>query len=376
MCIQTLSILVTDEWTGPGDSFAGRVAVRHGRSTKIAFVGNFKYNLGASNVLLGYIQTGVSLGYDIRPSEFGYIDETIRASVPVAERDWRPDLMVILYESYPFLSPTDIEAICVTIPRDRRVLIDVDGKYCPPISTEGDTNHPVQGSYTEWTDLFNSLSDIILQPALRSSTTVNTKKFLFYGVQPEVYLECPHKDFDFLYVGTNWFRWKTLTGLIKALNSIRNYVRRIAVVGQYWTGDAMPNFASATYSDPDFFSTYTVELYPPAPYGAVEATMSRALINPVLIRPSLNALNLVTPRMFETFMADTVPVMQKDLTDNALTLYGDKVEPLCLSDDPASDILRITKEYPYFRKIVGDIRNRLIDEHSYAIRLKELTSFV
>lgn len=59
----------------------------HQKGVKIAFVGNFKYNLGASNVLLGYVRTGHALGHDIRASELGYIDDTIRASVPVPTRN-------------------------------------------------------------------------------------------------------------------------------------------------------------------------------------------------------------------------------------------------------------------------------------------------
>ncbi len=342
---------------------------------KIAFVGNFKYNLGASNVLLGYVQTGSALGYDIRASELGYVDDTIRASVRVADKGWQPDLMVIVYESYPFLSTADIDAICAAAPRSRRVLIDVDGKYCPPISIMGDTNHPTSDSHATWVGLFDSLSDTILQPVLTLPVSRDIHRFLFYGVARNIYLRQRAKDFDLLYVGTNWYRWDVITDLIEALRPIRQRLRRIAIVGQYWSGNTMPNFPDATYSDPEFFRRHAVEVHPPAPYGDVETTMSRGLINPILIRPVLNGLHLATPRMFETFVADTVPAIQKELSDNALTLYGEDAQALCLSDDPASDILRILDDYAHFQRLSHDIRERLMAEHSYHVRLAELLEF-
>ncbi len=149
---------------------------------KIAFVGNFKYNCGSSNALLGYIKAGPALNCDVRVSDLGYVDSVIRSSVPVANRDWQPDLLIIVYESYPFLSVDDIEEICSFVPRSKRIIIDPDGKYLRPFSIIGDSNHPTPDSYDNWTKLYDSLTDTILQPYIGKKKGKNVYPFLYFGI--------------------------------------------------------------------------------------------------------------------------------------------------------------------------------------------------
>src|SRR3989338_10825680 len=87
---------------------------------KIAFVGNYQYNCGSSNALLGYVRAGEAMNCDVRVSDFGYIDKIIITTIPVANKTWRPDLLVIVYESYPFLSEAKISRICSSTPRSKR----------------------------------------------------------------------------------------------------------------------------------------------------------------------------------------------------------------------------------------------------------------
>lgn len=131
---------------------------------KIAFVGNFQFNCGSSNTLLGYVRAGRAFGIDVRASEFGCIDDVIRTAIPVASKDWDVDLLVIVYESYPFLSESDIDLICKIVSRKKRILIDPDGKYLKPALSGADTNHPT--------------ADVILQPFLGSS-------FLYFGMDSQ-----------------------------------------------------------------------------------------------------------------------------------------------------------------------------------------------
>ena len=140
---------------------------------KIAFVGNFKYNCGSSNALLGYIKAGPALNCDVQVSDFGYLDRVIQSSVPVANRDWQPDLLIIVYESYPFLSENDIEEICSFVPRSKRIIIDSDGKYLRPVFGINDSNHPTPDSYDNWTKLYDSLADTILQPYIGKKKAKN-----------------------------------------------------------------------------------------------------------------------------------------------------------------------------------------------------------
>src|SRR4030067_3490657 len=255
---------------------------------KIAFVGNFEYNCGSSNTILGYIRAGKTLGYDIRVSDFGNADKTIRNSIPIASKNWKPDLMVIIYESYPFLSNETIERICSYIPRSKRILIDPDGKYLPPISTENDTNHPTKDSYKYWTNLYDSLSDIVLQPCINMPHKANIKKFFYFGIGTKTTeIKKQHKDFELAYVGNNWYRWHDIEWLVKITSSIRSILKRIALIGQFWSGEVMEEFKETTYSEPELLQKNQIEVYEPAPYGQVEKAMGRSYLHPIFIRPIL-----------------------------------------------------------------------------------------
>lgn len=343
---------------------------------KIAFVGNYEYHCGSSNTLLGYIRAGKKLNYDIRPSEFGYIDNVIRSSVPIADKTWQPDLLVIVYESYPFLSKEHIAQICSKVPRSKRIIIDPDGKYSPPVSHNNDTNHSTSDSYEFWTNLYDSLSDIILQPVFGKMKSKNVQSFLFFGIDNNLpnFSEKP-KDFDLLYVGNNWHRWHDIEWLIKILSPIRSRLEKIALIGRYWDGEIMEEFKEATISDPKLLGKNNTEVHESVPYGQVEKAMSRGKLNPIFIRPLLKKLGFVTPRMFETVLADTIPLIPTYFK-HATDLYGEDIKQFMLSDDnPNGDILRILRNYENNRKIVKNIRKNLKERHSYELRLRQLLQY-
>lgn len=343
---------------------------------KIAFVGNYEYHCGSSNTLLAYIKAGKKLNHDIRPSEFGYIDNIIRSSVPIADKTWQPDLLVIVYESYPFLSEEQIAQICSKVSRSQRIIIDQDGKYSPPVSYNNDTNHPTSGSYEFWINLYNSLSDIILQPLVGKMKSKNVQSFLFFGIDNNLpdFSQQP-KDFDLLYVGNNWYRWHDIEWLIKILSPIRSRLEKIALIGRYWDGEIMEEFKEATISDPKLLEKNNIEVHESTPYGQVEKSMSGGKLNPIFIRPVLRKLEFVTPRMFETILADTVPLIP-GYFKNASDLYGEDIKQFILSDDhPGEDILKILKNYEDNRRIVKNIRKDLKEKHSYELRLKQLLQY-
>jgi len=342
---------------------------------KIAFVANFQYNCGSSNTLLRYYQAGEKLGYDVRVSEFGYIDDIVSSAVPVANRQWQPDLFVIVYESYPFLSPEDLNQIYKQIPRSKRIVIDPDGKYLKPVQSKDDTNHETPDSYKYWTELYDSLSDTVLQPFLGSTTTKNVKPFLYFGMGNIIQeTDQSQKDFDLLYVGNNWYRWNDILWLTEAIAPIRNRLKRVALIGQHWSDKVMDGYEKATYSEPAFLKRNHIETFDSTPYGHVEETMSRGLLHPVLVRPILNEFHFVTPRMFETFVADTIPLIPVYFT-HAAKLYGNAINQLTLSGNPASVIINILDNYDKYKKLTRDIRETLKIKHSYEKRLAQLLEF-
>lgn len=348
------------------------------RAYKIGFVGNYQYHCGSSNTLLGYVKAGRDLNCDIRVSEFGYIDKTIKSAIPVAKRDWQPDLLVIVYESYPFLSNETIDEICTFIPPSKRILIDPDGKYSEPCSIENDSNHPTPNSYNYWTSLYDSLSDVILQPFVGKETKNknNVHSFLYFGMDNKLPdFHRVKKEFDLLYVGNNWYRWKDVERLITKVSSIRSHLKRIGIIGRYWNKEVMSGYEEATTSDLNFLEQNQIIVKKSAPYGQVEKFMSRGLLNPIFVRSILYKLKLITPRMFETLNADTVPLIPTYFT-YAKDLYGEKIHQLMLTDNPANDILKIINNYQYYENLSKEIREILRFKHSYEIRIKQLLQFI
>lgn len=346
-------------------------------SLKIAFVGNYEYYCGSSNTLLGYIKAGKKTGHDVRASEFGYIDNIIRSKVPIADRSWRPDLMVIVYESYPFLSAEQIMEICSKVPRSKRVILDPDGKYSLPVFYNNDTNHNTQESYKLWTGLYDSLSDVILQPLINKPSSKKVKSFPFFGADANLpSFNNQPKNYDLLYVGNNWYRWYDIEWIVKSLEPIRPSLKKIALVGRYWDDEVMEEFKEATVSDPKLLEKNGIEIRKSAPYGQVEKTMSEGKLNPVFIRPIFKKLGFLTPRMFETFLANTIPLLPSYF-ESALDIYGENVKNLIISNNnPCGDILRILENYEENIKIVRNVREYLIEKHSYESRMRQLLEYI
>ena len=78
--------------------------------------------------------------------------------------------------------------------------------------------------------------------------------------------------------------------------------------------------------------------------------------------------------MFETFTADTIPFILKYFT-HAKELYGNEIDKLTLSDNPACKIMNILDNYDKYRKLTKDIRETLNTKHSYEKRLTQLLGF-
>lgn len=326
---------------------------------KIAFIGNYQYSCGSSNTLLGYIKAGKVLGHDIRVSEFGFIDRIIRETIPVAKKSWIPDILAILYESYPFLEEKVLDEIRFRIPRTKILVIDPDGRYAE----------------TKWKNLYESLTDIVLQPTLNKISEKKVNKFIYYGIDTENdFLEIK-KDLDFLYLGNNWYRWKDIRDFINSITSIRYRLKKVALMGNYWGNKTMKGFKRATTSDPAFLKRNNVKIIKPPDYGKVEESMSRALINPIYVRSRFYKLKFVTPRMFETFAANTVAVIPKNFK-HAVKLYGEDASKLVISNISKDKILNILDNYQEYLNLCKKIRSKLTKEHSYKVRLNELIKFV
>jgi hypothetical protein len=338
---------------------------------RIGIAGRFLWHSGSSHALLGYVRAGERLGFDVRASLLGEVDKLVRSKVPTASPDWSPDLMVLVCEER-FMTDEARQQLDVVCPRSRRVLIDPDGRYSPLTAFGNDANHPSAESRDEWVADFDSLSDVILQPSL-GDPAPGTQRFLYFGI--DVHRDRPvaaaGKPFDIVYVGNNWYRWHDMVWLVNGLAPVRSRGARIAVFGQWWTGEPAPGCESQTASEAGFLAGHGVETFPSAPFDDVERTMGLGRLSPILIRPVLAALQLATPRMFETFAADTVPMLPPSFR-YARALYGDRVDPLLLPDDPAAAVAEMLEHPDDCVALAKEIRAALAREHTYEVRLTQL----
>lgn len=286
--------------------------------------------------------------------------------------------MVFAFETYQFLNPEAVAHIERVVPRSRRVVIDQDGMYSDTIRVGSDTNHPTPQSHESWSSLFERLTDTVLQPCLEA-TTPGVQPFLYFGFDaPDrsgIHSE-PTKLYDITYVGNNWYRWHDVVQFLEAIAPTRSQFGRIALFGKWWHGAGLAGSEEHTYSDPDFLRTHEVDVFPAVAFDQVVPTMSLGRVNPVFIRPVLNALNLVTPRMFESFVAQTVPLLPADFR-GAKSLYGANAELLQLHSgfSTAERVLEILTQYAKYRDISREISAELARLHSYEVRLEQLLGF-
>jgi hypothetical protein len=182
-----------------------------------------------------------------------------------------------------------------------------------------------------------------------------------------------------VYVGSNWFRWGPMQRVLRSLQPIRDRVGRIRLVGHDWLGAPWwiePSLRGEAYgTDPVLLESLGVEVCPPVPIDRVVPTMSRALWNPVLARPTFNHLRLVHPRLFETPAAGTIPLFDLDEA-HVKELYGESALELVLGEAPTDRIVDVLERPQHYAATVARVRRHLAQHHSYDVRLQELMSLV
>jgi hypothetical protein len=275
----------------------------------------------------------------------------------------------------------DFVRLVSNVPRERRVVIDCDGKYNEAISIVGDYNHPDQEASRQWIDICDSLSDKIYQPTFHPLPP-NVRTFFFHAYNPgwEVPLDFSAKKYGLFYVGHNWFRWRPMLKVLKAVERVRDQVGCIGIVGHGWASS--PPWANSSiiedayYSDSDYLRKLNIEIMPPILFNQVIEHMGNGVCHPVIYRPLFNHLQLVTCRTFETFAANTIPLFSLDET-YVHEIYGEQALELVLgADDPHDKILDVLHRTEHYTDLVMDIRRHLAKNHSYAARLQELVNIV
>jgi hypothetical protein len=359
---------------------------------KICFNCCLYESAGATETIYQYYLAGQRLGIDV--SIAGFIAKKVALWIPTLgepeklreeyiDADWYPitnelaknvDLFVFYFDNdNPFDPETDkdeLDRVIDAVPRDRAIVIDADGKYNPVTECEeGDTNHLDKTSWLKWKHTFDSLSDHIFQPSF-CITQSNVKFFPFFGYLDQL---SPYSDkmYDVLYLGNNWHRWYQMTEMIGYLDELRGLFPRIGITGNNWTSPDQ-YWPEAKYSDPAFFEEKDIEVSEQCPpIGEVVSFMSKARYAPILLRPILQKMQMITPRMFETFAAGVIPIITNNF-HYCQKLYGPASYELQLGANPVAKLRDMVLRRHYYIDIVRNVCEKLTKEHSFSVRLQQL----
>ncbi len=346
----------------------------------ILFVMEPRANAGCTHALANYMRVGDGLGH--RMALFGG-SQTEMAGVRLSTdvRDF--DRIIYVFESKLYRTSRLQEvALLGAVPREHRYVLDADAKYGPMMVVEGyDRNYRNEEERSQWLDFFDALSDRILQSTIVPAGDPRVTSLPFFGFDPAHVVpsnQSVPKDYDILYVGHNWWRWKEVEEeLLPAFERIRNQVGKIGFVGLWW--DGVPEWAEekglslALQVDADEMQRLHIQVEPPVPYTEVIRKMSTARINIFAPRPFLRHVKYLTQRYFEEFCADTIPLLMLE-PDFAEEVYGPAGRELTLLGRVAEKVLDALHRPDHYRNIVEDVRWHLSTRHSYCRRVEELVT--
>ena len=346
----------------------------------ILFVMKHRGNAGNTHAIADYMRVAGRFGH--RVALFGY-------QVP-----WLPELefsldvsafdkVVYLFESEIYrVARLHEVALLGRFSRADRMILDMDGMYNPLIMLDGyDRNHDEEAQRAEWIGYFDTLADRVMKPVLSLPTGDGHIGALpFYGYDPALELapeKAPAKEFDVVYVGHNWWRWRELEQeVFPALEPIRDRLGRIALVGLWW--DAPPADPGAGHplafaGDASLLQRLRIETLPSVMYNEVVDTMSRSRINIFTQRPVLHHLRHLTLKYFEIFYADTIPLLALD-ADHAAAVYGPAGRELSLKGCARDKVADALARPDHYRGLVQDVRRHLALHHGYERRMQELVA--
>jgi len=276
------------------------------------------------------------------------------------------------------------------IPRERRIVIDMWGRFNETIRLEHDFNHleKLDGhAGWEWEEGLRAISDTILQPTL-SPLRSRVGSFLFHGFDPasvvnprpsarEAAAGWASKTYGAMYVGSNWQRWDQMRRFLEGYAAARELPGPVCLTG--WDWSARPEWAvkmgiMGIDTDPALLARLGIEARDGVRFDEVVALLSRAKFAPVIHRPLFRHLGIVTNRTFETFYADSLPILLLP-RDFVAAIYGEAALALVPGEDIADHLDAALSRPEVYWEAALQTRSHLTRHHSYAQRFQELGAF-
>ena len=360
---------------------------------KICFCGHIFYCAGISETVYQYSLAAKKQGVDFVVA--GYVDDKAankfnlvgpssssdHLGADAEEGEEYPltfdnvkdiDLFVLFFDNGNFYDrdkyPGELDRLLRVLPRDRTIVVDTDGKYNDTVTHEDDCNHISRRDCSNWKHTFDSVSDAIFQPTLKPMNP-KVRSLVFWGyAEPQNKLVNSH---DLMYLGSNWYRMTKIKEFLGSFTSLRDYYPRISVWGKNWIVHDK-YWPSATRPDIEFFAARNIRLKEyMADFGKFTETLSSATFSPILIRPVSTRMQLLTPRMFETFASGAIPILTRDFYYSK-DLFGAHSQELMLGRDPKAKLIDMAKNAAHYWEVANSIRKELKKKHSYEQRLSEL----
>jgi hypothetical protein len=385
---RTLKILfVTPPGLHPSDVYK----MRWRRGMNLLLVSKLARSARAINTIAQYCRAAPKLGHQVavfgeQQSDF----PDIRFSLDVAAFDIA---VFVVYMPSDFPDLPYLANLLDGVSKGRRVIIDCSGRYNDTVRVDHDFNHleKMDGHQGwEWIEAFQSVADRILQPTL-TPRRQDVQPFLFHGYDPNGAVRSgpssgeaaqrwsrEAKKYGVAYIGHNWQRWTQMRRFLEAIAPIHEELGSLVLVG--WDWRRRPDWAiqlgiRGADVDPELLEHLSVEVRDPIPFKEFPQFLSDARFSPVFHRPLFNELGLVTNRTFETFLADTVPLVM--LPEGlAEAIYGPDVHPLVPGGDIADRLQEIMRDPEPYWDAIGRVRQYLATHHSYMQRLSELVALI
>jgi hypothetical protein len=277
------------------------------------------------------------------------------------------------------------------IPREKRIVADLWGRFNDTVRVDHDFNHleKLDGhAGWEWEDAIGAVAGTILQPTLAPQRS-NVRPFLFHGFDPGSVVQ-PHKTprdaaaawrdkpYGVMYVGSNWQRWGQVRGFLEGYAPAREKIGRACLVG--WDWDKRPDWAVekgivGVDTDPALLAELGVEFRDGVRFDEVVSSLGQARFAPVFHRPLFRHLGFVTNRTFETFYADTLPVLMLP-RDFVSAIYGPAALTLVPGEDVAGHLKDAMQRPEHYWDAVLKTRAHLAQHQSYARRFQELAKLI
>jgi hypothetical protein len=334
-----------------------------------------RVNAGSIQAVASYVRAGDACGHRI--ALYGRPDPrfpSVRFSTELRSFD---RVVLIDESSLGWLSGVRLARVLLEVPRERRAILDADGMYNVVVQVDGyDRNHADEPARQRWRACYDALTDRVLQPTF-SPLEPDVQPVPFYGYDPGGAVNGGgRKRYDIVHVGHNWWRWREISSrLLPAFEDIRDRVGEICFLGSWWDGPpagAREHGLDVAFgADPERFSRLRIRIQPAVHYTEVVPAMSSGRVNVMTQRPLFRRLRLLTSKYFEILAADTVPLVMVD-ADHAESVYGPAGRRLVLEGDIAARLLEALEDPAPYRQAVAEVREHLLEHHSYRRRVAHL----